>query len=79
MATAEALAQLSQALADNEAFQGALNAIRSSALESLVQVEATNLDAILALQARVKVVDELRGNLEGFIRQGKPKKKPGIV
>jgi hypothetical protein len=77
--TPEGLAQLSQALIDNEAFQGALNLIRTESLEGLAKVSPLDSDKITDLQARIKVVDELRGNLEGFIRQGKPKKKPGIV
>lgn len=73
------LAQLSQALADNEVFQAALDAMRSSALEGLAIAAPTDTDKIRDLQARIKVVDELRGNLADFIRLGRPKQKPGIV
>lgn len=73
------LAPLAQSLKDNEAFQAALDGMRSDALESLARAIATDANKIRDLQARIRVVDELRGNLEDFIRQGQPKQKPGIV
>jgi uncharacterized protein YeeX (DUF496 family) len=73
------LASLAQSIKDNEAFQAALDGMRSDALESLARAIATDADKIRDLQARIRVVDELRGNLEDFIRQGQPKQKPGIV
>lgn len=66
-------------LRQNEAFKRALDAMRSSALEGLVRTPATDTDAIRDHQAKVKVVDDLRGHLEAFIRAGEPKRKPGIV
>lgn len=79
MASTSDLAQLAQSLADNEAFQAALDGMRSGALEGLANAIATDTDRIRDLQARIRVVDELRGNLADFIRQGKPRQKPGIV
>lgn len=66
-------------LRDNEAFQRALNLLRANALEALVRVPATDVEAIRDYQATVRVVDQLRDDLEGFIRSGQPRKSPGIA
>lgn len=76
---AAGIAQLAQSLKDNEAFQLALTNMRSSALEGLVRTPATDVEAIRDHQARVRVIDDLRGGLEAFIRSGQPKKAHGIV
>lgn len=73
------LAREAQNLKENEVFQLALDTMRSEALEALVRIEATEADLIRSHQARVRVVDDLRGNLEAFIRAGLPKKAHGIV
>jgi hypothetical protein len=73
------LAHEAQNIRQNEAFQKALDAIRSLALEGLVRTPATDTEAIRDHQARVRVVDDLRGHLEAYIRAGEPKRKPGIV
>ncbi|HYE25089.1 MAG TPA: hypothetical protein VEG32_07810 [Clostridia bacterium] len=73
------LAQEARNLGENEAFQLALGRIRMDALEGLVRTPATDIEAIRDHQARVRVVDDLRGNLEAFIRNGQPRKPPGIV
>lgn len=73
------LAQLAQSLRDNEAFQLALTNMRSSALEGLVRTPPTDAEAIRDHQAKVRVIDELRGDLDAFIRSGQPKKAHGIV
>lgn len=72
------LAALSQSLKDNEAFQEALNLIRENARDTLGTIDPTDADAIRTAQATVRVVDELRGNLEQFIRSGKPRTPPGL-
>jgi hypothetical protein len=77
--TAEQIASLAASLRDNEAFNMALDNARNSALERLAVTEPTNTVAILANQAVVKVIDELRGDLEQFIRSGTPKKPAGIA
>lgn len=77
--TNEQLAHEAQRLKENEAFQRALDAMRTHALEGLVRTPATDIEAIRDHQAKVRVVDDLRGNLEAFIRSGEPKRKPGIV
>jgi hypothetical protein len=72
------LAALAQSLRDNEAFQEAINIIRADALERLATMARADEQAFYTAQATVKVVDDLRGNLEQFIRSGKPKNPPGL-
>lgn len=66
-------------LRDNEAFQASLDGIRSTALEALVRTPATDVEVIRNHQAIVKVVDEIRGDLDAFIRAGRPKGAAGIA
>ena len=73
------LASVAQALKDNEAFQEALSALRSDALEGLARTPATDTEAIRDRQTTVKVVDELRGKIDAFIRNGQPRRPAGIV
>lgn len=77
--TSDQLASLAQSLKDNEAFQAAMNTIRTDALELLATLPREDEARFYSLQATVKVVDDLRGNLEQFIRSGKPEKPPGIA
>lgn len=77
--TPEQLASLAQSLKDNEVFRLALNTIRSTALDGLARVDADDKNGIIKLQATVNVVDDLRGNLDQFIRSGQPKKPAGIA
>ena len=77
--TPEQLASLAQSLKDNEVFQEALRVIRSDALDGLANIDADDKNGIIKFQAIVKVADDLRGNIEQFIRSGKPSKPPGIA
>jgi len=77
--TDEQIALAAQSIKDNEAFQMALGAMRRDAIEALVSVNATDADKIRDHQATVKVVDELRANLDALIRKGQPPKAPGLV
>ena len=77
--TKEQLAAEAERLRDNEAFQAALDALRMSALEGPARTPATDIEAIRDHQARVRVVDDLRGDIEAFIRNGMPRKPAGIV
>lgn len=45
----------------------ALDKIRAEALEGLARIDADDLTAILKLQCRVFVVDEIRGTLDAYI------------
>lgn len=79
MADPERLAHEAMSLRDNEAFQTALDNMRRDAVEALVRVPATDTEAIRDYQATVKVVDDLRSDIEGFIRSGSPRKAVGIA
>lgn len=72
-------AQLAQSLRDNEAFQKSLDNIRQAAVDALLNASPDDKNSIIAMQATVRVVDDIRGNLEQFIRSGKPQKRPGIA
>lgn len=77
--TPDQLASLAMSLKDNEAFQEALDTIRADALDTLATINPASTNAIIEQQAIVKVVDNLRGNLEQFIRSGKAPKPAGIA
>ena len=77
--TAEQIASLAQSLKDNEAFQMALNGQRASALDALATIDASDTLGILKHQAVVKVVDDIRADLEQFIRSGQKRGAPGIA
>lgn len=72
-------AQLAQSLRDNEAFQRALDNIRQAAIDALLNADPDDKNSIIQMQATVGVVDDIRGNLDAFIREGKPQKRPGIA
>jgi len=77
--TPDQLSALAQSLQDNEAFQAALDGQRGRALEKLAIVPRSDEQGFYAAQAIVAVVDEIRSDLEAFIRAGKPKGPPGIA
>lgn len=77
--TNEQIAAEAASLSANQVFQMALDAMRSDALEALARIDAICVNSIRDQQAKVRVVDELRGSLDAFIRRGQPAKKPGIV
>lgn len=72
-------AQQAMSLRDNDAFQTALDNLRKGALEALATVAAGDQAAIHQQQAIVKVVDDIRSDIEAFIRTGSPKTKPGLA
>jgi len=76
---AEQIAQQAMSLRDNDAFQRALDGIRTDALDALIRLDATDAVSINQHQATVRVVDNLRADLDGFIRMGQAKTKPGLA
>lgn len=72
-------AALALSLKDNEAFQRALDKIKDGAIEALCTIDHDDAKGILKLQATIGVVNDIRDNLDAFVRQGKPKDKPGIA
>jgi hypothetical protein len=77
--TPDQIASLAQSLKDNEVFQQALTAIRDDALNALAAMPRSDEQAFYSAQARVAVVDDIRGNLDQFIRPGAAKKPPGLA
>lgn len=77
--TAEQIAQQAMSLRDNEVFQMALDNLRNGALEALAKVSVSDAEAIHHQQAIVTVVDEIRSDIDAFIRTGAPKIKPGLA
>lgn len=75
----EQLSQLAQSLMDNEAFQGSLTQNRDNALEDLARLDATDTESIRDRQAMVRLIDNIRADLDRFVRAGRPKTKPGIA
>jgi hypothetical protein len=72
-------AALAMSLKDNEAFQRALDIVKSGALEALCTIDHDDAKGILKLQATIGVVNDIRDNLDAFVRQGKPQPKSGIA
>lgn len=77
--TSEQIASLAMSLRDNEAFQMALDGQRNSALDELANIDADDRNGILKHQAIVKLVDEIRADLEQFIRSGMKRGPSGIA
>lgn len=77
--TPESIAAEANSLRENDAFQKALDGIKSQALDALVAINADDKNGIVRLQATVGVVDDIRSDLEQFIRSGAPKKPAGIA
>lgn len=77
--TPDQAASLARSLRDNEAFQQALRNIRDEALNALATMPRADEAAFYSAQARVAVVDDIRGNLDQFIRSGQPTKPPGLA
>lgn len=72
------LAKEAQRLKEDETFQAALTVVRSQALEQLAEANANDTIAILRLQQKVAVIDDIRSELEGAIlRQASKANSPG--
>lgn len=77
---AEQAAELARSLQSNEAFQAALDGVRDTALERMASLKPReDVDAIIECQATVKVVDEIRADLERFVRSGRKRKPAGLA
>lgn len=72
------LAREADRLQNDEIFTKALADIRSEALDSLAVADADDLTAILRLQQRVAVIDEIRATLGRYIiAAGQTQEDPG--
>lgn len=61
------LAKEADRLKHDETFNMALDKIRAEALEGLARIDADDMTAILKLQCRAFVVDEIRTTLDSWI------------
>lgn len=68
--TRDHLAQEADRLSNDPIFDKALADIRSDALDALAAADAEDLAAILRLQQRVAVIDEIRATLGRYIIAG---------
>jgi hypothetical protein len=75
--TSDHLAKEADRLKNDEIFNKALADIRSEALEALAGADADNYTAIVRLQQRVAVVDEIRTMLGRYIIAADVQEQPG--
>lgn len=61
------------------AFQSAVLTIRKDAMEELAKAEATNVDLIRTLQARIRAIDLLATEIANAILRGTPQRKPAVA
>jgi hypothetical protein len=71
------LAKEAARLKADEIFNMALDRIRAEALEGLARIDADDMTAILKLQCRVFVVDEIRTTLDAYILAEDVQEEPG--
>lgn len=68
---ADHLAKEAERLAEDPVFKAALERIKQEAYEALSQANADDTTAILRLQQRIAVVNEIPETLNSFILEGK--------
>lgn len=68
--SSEHLAKEAARLKSDPIFDKALSDIRADALNALVGVDADNYTAVVRLQQKVVVIDEIRTCLDRYILQG---------
>ena len=72
-------AQEAASLDANETLQFALASIRAQALEALADVDPTDQTAIMAIQADIRSIANLRGTIRNMILAGKPQKHHAVA
>jgi hypothetical protein len=58
----------------NETLQAALGDLRATALEALADVDPADLNAIMAAQADIRAIANLRGAIKNMILAGSPQR-----
>lgn len=71
------LAKEAARLKADDIFNMALDRVRAEALEGLARIDADDMTAILKLQCRVFVVDEIRTTLDAYILAEDVQEEPG--
>ena len=61
-------------LGESETLQAALTALRVAALENLAEIDASNQSAIMAAQAEIRAIANLRQAITGMIMAGNAQK-----
>ena len=61
-------------LGESETLQAALTALRVAALENLAEIDASNQSAIMAAQADIRAIANLRQAITGMIMAGSAQK-----
>lgn len=79
MNEAEHFAREAARLMDDEALQRALDAIRSAAIDALIRADATVTHDVVRLQAKIAVIDDLRGEIRQTVEQFTSKSRPALV
>lgn len=79
MTEAEHFAREAARLQDDQTFNEALNRIRQSAVDALIRADATKTHDVLRLQAKITVIDELRGELGQMIESFTSKSRAPVV
>lgn len=75
--SADHLAAESERLKNDPIFNKALDDIRAEALEALAVTNADDKTAVLALQARVFMANEIRATLDRYIMAADVQENPG--
>jgi len=75
----ENLAQEAMALDANETLTLALASLRSQALEMLADADPTDQASIMAIQADIRSISNLRGSIKAMILAGKPQKHLSVA
>jgi hypothetical protein len=65
-------------LLEDPIFVAAMEAVSQNAMSALVTVDADNKTAVLRLQAKAQVVDELISELEAAILAALPQESPAV-
>lgn len=73
------LALAADRLRQEPAFQEAVIALRKDALDALVKVDPTDIEAVRTHQSMVKAIDGLCGELADMILRANPRKGPTVA
>lgn len=75
----KAMALEADRLRTDPVFAEAIKAMRADAVEELANATPTDADTIRTLQARIRAVDALCGEIAAMITRGKAQRKTGAV
>lgn len=76
---ADNLAAEALSLETNPTLQLALDSLRNGALEALADIDPTDPTKIMAIQADIRSIDNLRGMIGNMVRSGRAQKHPTVA